>query len=104
MFHWYVNDNTCVLTEIERKLRLEIDGDVPNDDDCFTCKLINPIYDFKKNHMNYSTIIYFITIILWMISLYNLYMGYKIGDFTSLHDLLIVRWSDIWTKKYKKKL
>lgn len=103
MFHWYLNDNTCVLTEIERKLRLDIDGQIPDDNNCFTCQLINPIYDFKKNNMDYSTIIYTVTIILWLISVFHLYKGYKSGDFVSLYDLLIVRWSDIMKSNGTKK-
>lgn len=66
--HWITNNNSCSLTLIERKL-----SNSENDDDCFTCKLIEPVYDFKKNNVDKSDVIYFVTVVLWIISLIQFY-------------------------------
>ena len=87
IFHWICNDNTCILTLIERKLRKEITG--KDDEDCITCQLIEPIYDFKKNNQSLSTFIYCTTISLWLISALKLYYKYHTGSITSLRDLVI---------------
>lgn len=86
MLHWVTNNNTCCLTVTEKFLRnVKTDKDAQ---ECFTCKLIEPIYDFKKNHEAQSAIIYVITIILWIISVSKL--GYKIksGEINSLRTLI----------------
>jgi hypothetical protein len=90
LFHWILNDNTCVLTIIERKLRQQISGKDTMDDDCITCKLIEPVYDFRKNHETFTTIIYTITISLWLISVYKLYSGYKNGNINTFKDLFSI--------------
>jgi hypothetical protein len=90
LFHWILNDNTCALTIIERKLRQTISGKEFVDDECITCKLIEPVYDFRKNYETFTLIIYTITISLWLISVYKLYSGYKNGNIKSFKDLLII--------------
>ena len=85
--HWIINDNTCVLTIIEKKMRKEMYGTEPDPNDCFTCRLIEPIYDFNKNHNALSAIIYGITISLWALSVYKLYSRYRSGSITSFVDL-----------------
>lgn len=92
MVHWIFNDNTCVLTIIERKLRKEINKkngviDESVEDDCITCRLIEPIYDFKKNYKTFSSIIYFITISLWLTSVIKLVCKYKYGQILTWKDL-----------------
>jgi hypothetical protein len=87
LFHWILNDNTCALTIIERKLRQQISGSDKIDDECITCKLIEPVYDFRKNHETFTTIIYTITITLWLISVYKLYSGYSSGSISTWRDL-----------------
>lgn len=61
-----LNDNTCVLTTIEKKIRENMGQ--KDDGKCFTCKLIEPVYDFKDNNSEYSALIYGLTISLWLIS------------------------------------
>ena len=91
MLHWLLNDNTCVLTIIERNLRKQIQGeDNYDENDCFTCKLIEPIYDFNKNYETFSKFIYIFTIILWSISVGKLYCKYKSGDIGSFKQLFNV--------------
>lgn len=87
LFHWILNDNTCALTIIERKLRQQISGSDKIDDECITCKLIEPVYDFRKNHETFTAIIYTITITLWLITVYKLYSGYSSGSISTWRDL-----------------
>ena len=87
IIHWVCNDNTCVLTTVEKHLRKEL-NDAP--EDCITCKLIEPVYDFKKNYNNYSVIIYVVTILLWLISVWKLYGKYNSGNIKKINDLFIL--------------
>lgn len=86
MVHWILNNNTCVLSTMEKKLRYHINGTAdPNE--CFTCKLINPIYDFNSNYSEYSAFIYITTTLLWFISIAKLYNKYRIGEINTIMDL-----------------
>lgn len=89
IFHWILNDNTCALTVIEKKIREQLYGTVQSED-CFTCRLIEPVYDFKKNYSSFSTMIYIITISLWLVSVYKLYNKYKSGEISEFGDLFII--------------
>lgn len=89
ILHWICNDNTCVLTVVERKLRKEIYKEV-DENDCITCKLIEPVYDFRKNHKTFSVIIYGITISLWLISTIKLYSRYNSGTIKGINDLFVI--------------
>jgi hypothetical protein len=90
IFHWIINDNTCALTMVERKLRQKISGSTVLDDDCITCKIIEPIYDFRKNNDTFTIAIYAITISLWLVSVLKLYNGYKMGEIKSFRDLFVL--------------
>jgi hypothetical protein len=85
LFHWVLNDNTCALTLLEKKLRQEIYGN--DEGECITCKLIEPVYDFKKNYEGFTVIIYTITICLWLISVGKLCYGYRKGEIKTFRDL-----------------
>ncbi len=89
ILHWIVNDNTCCLTVCERFLRRKINGE-KDDESCITCKLIEPIYDFKKNYQTFSNIIYGITLGLWFITLGRFACQYKTGHLTTWTDLMKV--------------
>lgn len=89
MAHWYTNDNNCALTMMEKKLRLNLYGEEPDPNDCFTYNLIAPVYDFKKNNNDLSTIIYLVTIGLWGYTILRLYTNYKEGKLSKLEDLMI---------------
>ena len=88
MGHWYTNDNNCALTMMEKKLRKNIYGIEPDPNDCFTYNLIAPVYDFKKNNNDMSSIIYIVTIALWGYTLLRLYSNYKNGKLSKIQDLL----------------
>jgi hypothetical protein len=87
MLHWICNDNTCVLTLVERYLRKKIYKNQAADDDCITCKLIEPVYNFRNDYKTFTVIIYIITISLWFASAGRLYYKYASGDITHYTDL-----------------
>lgn len=87
MLHWLMNDNTCVLSLIEIELRKKLNLSTDKKQ-CFTCQLINPIYDFKANNEKWTEYIYIITTSLWFISLYKLYSMYERGEISNTNDLL----------------
>lgn len=90
MAHWYMNDNNCALTLMEKKLRKVINnGQEPDPADCFTYNLIAPVYDFKKNYSEFSILIYGITISLWFYSMYRLYDNWKNGKLQRLEHLMM---------------
>ncbi len=89
MLHWYLNDNNCALTVMEKKIRQNLYGIEPNPSECFTYNLIAPIYDFKKNNDHMSTFIYIITFGLWGYGLLRLYLNYQDGNLSSLDDLIM---------------
>jgi len=86
MLHWLLNDNTCALTTIEKMARTKLYGTV-DENDCFTCKLIQPVYDFKKNNQSSSGFIYLLTTTLWLISVYKLFNKFKNGEITRMKDI-----------------
>ncbi len=53
MVHWYTNNDTCVLTVIESKLRGK------KDEDTFMGKLIKPIYNVSSREIHFVTIFLF---------------------------------------------
>ena len=59
LFHWYTND-TCLLTEIEKKLTGK------SENETFIGRIIKPIYNVTNKE------IHIITILLWFISIYKL--------------------------------
>lgn len=88
ILHWYTNNDTCVLTTAEKYLR-----DVKTKDDekdCYTCRLISPIFDFRKNYDKFSKTIYGITIGLWLMSSVKLYLMFKRGSVKTVVDLFSI--------------
>ena len=88
IIHWLSNNNTCILTLAEKYFR-----DVKSkeeEDECLTYKLINPIFDFKKNYSNFSDFIYSSTIFLWILSILKLAIKYKNGEISTLKDMFTI--------------
>jgi hypothetical protein len=54
MIHWYLNDDTCVLTLLEAKLRGK------KDTETFMGRLIKPIYNISSKEIHYLGIILFL--------------------------------------------
>jgi hypothetical protein len=90
MMHWIMNDHTCALIIMEKKLRETMTGGTVNNCDCFMANLIEPVYDFRINNNKYSSLIYLITISLWVTGLYKLYDNFSTGKINSINDLLKV--------------
>jgi hypothetical protein len=89
MAHWYTNNNNCALTLIEHKIRQNLYGQIPDPNDCFTYRLIAPVYDFRQNNDDMSVIIYIFTISLWIYTLIRLYKNYKDGKLSKPADLFL---------------
>lgn len=89
VFHWIVNNNTCSVVFVEKKINRLVFG-YDKDYRGFFANLIEPVYDFKKNHNEYALCIYGITIALWLVSVYKIYQRYEQGKIKSLKDLLCV--------------
>lgn len=89
ILHWVTNNNTCVLTTAEKYFRNVKTKE--DEEDCYTCKLIYPMFDFKKNNIDSSTFIYVATISLWLISFLRLILKYKSGEISKLSDFFIIK-------------
>lgn len=88
LLHWVLNNNTCALTILEYKIREYINGGPVNRDQCFMARLIDPVYDFKKNHNDRRKFLYISMILLWGISVYKLIRNVRNGTLSSLQDLV----------------
>ena len=81
-----MNENTCILTLMEKKIRLKIYGTLPKNQDCFTCRLFEPVYDFKSNNENNSHILYISLSILWLITMGKIIYKHNIKEIKNLND------------------
>ena len=90
IIHWIMNDNTCVLTMIERSLKKSLYKDNYSEENCFTCRLIEPVYNFVDDNKKFSTIIYIFVIVLWMISTGKLLNKYRTGEIDNWKQLFVI--------------
>lgn len=77
LLHWILNDDTCAISLIETHIRKQIYNNTNDINDCFSCKLFSPIYKITNNYKSFSTIVYTVCIILWLITTNKLYNKYK---------------------------
>jgi hypothetical protein len=89
IIHWITNNNACSLTIIEYKLREIISGKPVSRQDCFMARLIDPIYDLKKNNYSRRIFLYTVLITLTLISIYKLRRNYKNGNLKNLYDFYL---------------
>ena len=87
IMHWLLNNNMCALTLMEQVLRKSIYGEAKSDE-CITCKLIEPVYDFKNNYKARTRFIYTAVILLWAIGLGRIYYKIRTGEINGLIDFL----------------
>jgi len=87
LLHWYINNNSCSLTAIEKYVKDKTAGQETNKEDCFSYKFIAPIYDFNKNAKDFSNFTYIITIGLWLTSVYTIYSKIKNKEINSFIDI-----------------
>lgn len=85
ILHWALNSNECCLTALEHYFRKNSYNN--NQKDGFMHELITPVYDFKKNNVDFEKIIYIVAIISWLITVGHLYYNYKDGKIKSFTDL-----------------
>jgi hypothetical protein len=86
LIHWITNNNVCSLTLIEYKLREIITKKPVDRQDCFMARLIDPVYDFKKNNHSRRIFLYSILIGLTLLSIYKLRRNYKNGELKNIFD------------------
>jgi len=89
LIHWITNNNICSLTVIEYKLREIITKKPVNRQDCFMARLIDPIYDFKKNNHSRRIFLYTVLIGLTLFSAYKLRKNYKEGKLKNIFDFYL---------------
>ena len=87
ILHWYLSNNSCSLTLIERMIKDKTEGQSVNKEDCFSYKFIAPIYDFNKNTKDFSKFTYILTIGLWIGSLYSFICKFKNNEINSFWDI-----------------
>ena len=87
LLHWYLNNNSCSLTAMEKFVKDKTAGQETNKEDCFSYKFIAPIYDFNKNTKDFSNFTYIITIGLWLTSIYSFISKIKCGEINSFIDI-----------------
>lgn len=87
LLHWALNNNVCILTLIERKIRKELYGDKYKEVSCATCRLIDPVFNFKNNYINFEKSLYVVCIVLWSCSFYKLLKKHKNGDILTFRQL-----------------
>ncbi len=95
IFHWILNNDTCFLTVMESYIRNSAEGNKTFDieqlmkkkEDCFTYKLVGPIFNFKEDNQEFSTFIYMLVLALWGVSVYKLYKKYKAGELQRIQDI-----------------
>ncbi len=84
LFHWYTNNDECALTLMEQYIRNDMkikNGEEPIlKEECYTYKLIGPIYNFISDYSTFSRFTYILTIVLWCYVVYKLYNMYKKSD------------------------
>jgi hypothetical protein len=86
LLHWIANNNICSLTVLEYKLREIITGKPVDRKDCFMARLIDPIYDFKKNNHSRRVFLYSVIVGLIILSMYKLRRNYKQGNLKNIYD------------------
>ena len=86
VFHWMINNNMCVISVLEKSIGESVYGKDYKKDDCFSCRLIEPVYDFKNNNEHMSNFIYSIVLIVWLISMSKLVHKCYIGNITKYMD------------------
>jgi hypothetical protein len=95
IFHWILNNDTCFLTILESYIRndkktFDIEELLKKKEECFSYKLVGPIFNFKEDNEEFSTFIYIIVLALWATSLYKLYNKYKDGKLSKLQDIFML--------------
>ena len=86
MLHWHYNNDTCILTVIESKLRGK------KDNDTYFGKLIKPIYSVTSQEVQYITLLLFtfafLKIRFWEKKRFNYIYNFVIDRFIIIYIIL----------------
>ena len=96
ILHWVLNNNTCALTLAEFKIREYINGGPVDRSQCFMARLMDPVYDFKKNNHSRRHFLYFSMLFLWAVSCYKLYKLRSIGKLNTFDDFFLFKPSQVF--------
>ncbi len=88
LLHWVTNNNTCALTIAEYYIRELATGKPVDKSQSFMAQLIEPVYDFKKNNQDDSTLLYIVTTALVTLSIGKLIRKKYTGEIKSFWDLM----------------
>ena len=58
MLHWYFNDEKCILTLAEYKIKKRLFKKNIDYRECFTYKIIAPVYNFNRDHKKFNKFCY----------------------------------------------
>ena len=56
-------------------------------DECYSCKLIEPIYDFGNDVGKFRKFLYTFIVVLWCITLLRFYINHRNGKLNEFIDL-----------------
>jgi hypothetical protein len=88
IIHWITNNNICALTVAEYYITEIVTGKPVEQQESFFARLVEPVYDFKKNNQAEAIIIYSIALGLLGLSLGKLIKKKRDGEIKSWLDLL----------------
>ena len=80
MVHSFPTRRSSDLAEKFIRIKLNGGSQVVKDDDCFSYKIIGPIYNFINTNADYDKFLYITSTILWCITMFKLYGQYKSGE------------------------
>lgn len=85
MFHWVLNNDMCAVTEVEKFMRQQLAGGRKIEySECFSYKIVGPVYNFISDNPDYSKYTWLITFLLWIITSYKLYRKYQTGEVSKI--------------------
>jgi len=87
VFHWVIKNNICFLTLLEKIIRIKLGNANIKNVDCFTCRLIEPVYDFVDDNKKFTHIIYTIVIGLWLLCIFKIYKKIKNNEINNFIDI-----------------
>jgi hypothetical protein len=88
IIHWIANNNICALTVAEYYITEIVTGKPVEQQDSFFARLVEPVYDFKKNNQAEAIFIYSIALGLLGLSFGKLIMKKRNGEIKTWIDLL----------------
>ena len=88
--HWFLNDNICIITTIEKKLRYMVYRNENIFSDCVTCRIIDPIFNYQDDHKDRGNIAYLIMGSLWLFSFCHLLYRHDQGKVKSWQHLMVI--------------